>query len=181
MFIRANDLADDARHVWPDHPAAEGARYLAAYAEKYPALADEAIERISGDNVDLGPKYGRAAFIERMGDTYKFHRQGGKLELTIAALNGTDGVRFCITRQFLDNADLTANHLILAAIHYLKNLDETGCCNVKAPEKCLAAAVARCSRATGRNDEAAEHAKHMRALFEWLGPEAAASEMTSKK
>ena len=180
MFVRANDLADEARRVCPDHPAATGARYLAAYAKEYPALADEARSRIGGDNVDLGPKFGRAAFVEREGDTYKFRWQGGALKLTITELDATDGVRFSITRQFLGNADFTANHLILAAVHHLKNIDETGGCNVEAPEKCLAAAVGRCKQAAGQDDEAAEHAKHMLALFAWLEAHPGASEVADE-
>ena len=105
------------------------------------AIGAKARSRIGGDNVDLGPKFGRAAFVEREGDTYKFRWQGGALKLTITELDATDGVRFSITRQFLGYADFTANHLILAAVHHLKNIDETGGCNVEAPEKCLAAAV----------------------------------------
>jgi hypothetical protein len=180
MFVKANDLADEARRVCPDHPAATGAWYLAAYAKEYPALADEARERISGDNVDLGPKFGRAAFVEREGDTYKFRWEGGKLELTITELDAMDGVRFSITRQFLGNADFTANHLILAAVHHLKNIDETGGGNVEAPEKCLAAAVDRCKQAAGQDDAAAEHAKHMIALFAWLEAQPAANDVADE-
>ena len=171
MFGKANDLADEARQLAYDHPAATGAWYLAAYAEKYPDLADEALEKLNGDDVYLGPKYGRAAFVEREGDIYKFRWRGGKLELTLAELQKMDDVRFEMTRKFLDNADLTANHLILAAVHYLKNIDETGRYNFKQPEKCLEAAVARCEKAAGRGDEAAEHAEHMLGLFAWLESE----------
>ena len=181
MFVKANDLADEARRVCPDHPAATGAWYLAAYAKEYPDLADKARAGIGGDNVDLGPKFGRAAFVEREGDTYKFRWQGGRLELTITELDTTDGVRFSITRQFLSNADFTANHLILAAVHHLKNIDETGGCNVEAPEKCLAAAVGRCKQAAGQDDEAAEHAEHMLALFAWLESEPTANQVVSER
>lgn len=171
MFGKANDLADEARQLAYDHPAATGAWYLAAYAEKYPALAYEALEKLNGDDIYLGRKYGRVAFVEREGDIYKFRWRGGKLELTLAELQKMDDVRFEMTRKYLDNADFTANHLILAAIHHLKNIDETGRYNLKQPEKCLEAAVARCEKAAGQGDEAAKHAGHMLALFAWLESE----------
>lgn len=181
MFGKANDLADEARQLAYDHPAAMGAWYLAAYAEKYPSLADEALEKLNGDDVYLGPKYGRAAFVEREGDIYKFRWRGGKLDLTLAELKKMDEVRFEMTRKFLDNADFTANHLILAAVHHLKNIDETGRYNFKQPEKCLEAAVARCKKAAGRGDEAAEHAEHMLGLFAWLEPKPGGNESESGK
>ena len=77
MFGKANDLADEARQLAYDHPAAKGAWYLAAYAEKYPDLADEALEKLSGDDVYLGRKFGRVAFVARDGDLYQFRWRGG--------------------------------------------------------------------------------------------------------
>jgi hypothetical protein len=182
MFTKANDLVEEARHICPDHPGATGAWYLAAYAEKYSNLADEALTRLNGanDSVDLGPKFGRGAFIERNEDEYTFRCRGKNTKFPLAKLNAMDGVRFGITRQFLDNADLPANHLILAGIHYLKDIDETGRYNHKSREKCVAAAVDRCERVTSREDDVAEHATHMLALFEWLGSQADEQESASR-
>lgn len=167
-FGKANDLANEARQLASDHPAATGAWYLAAYAKNYPDLADEALEKMGGDDIYLGAKYGRVAFVERDEDTYKFRWRGGKLELSLAELKKMDDVRFGLTRKYLDNANHTANHLILAAVHYLKNIDETGRYNLEEPVTCLGAAVARCEIAVGKGDEVSEHARQMLALFAWL-------------
>lgn len=167
LFVKANDLAQEAIRLCPEHPAATGAWYLAAYAQQYPKLADEAMERLNGD-VDLGPKYGIAAFIERNGDTYTFRCRGGNRKFTSRQLGAMNGVRFRITRQFLDNAENPANELILAAVHYLKRIDTSGNQNLTNPAASLDAAVARCTNATRGADGLAEHAEHVMALFRWL-------------
>jgi hypothetical protein len=79
-----------------------------------------------------------------------------------------NGVRFRITRQFLDNADLPANNLILAAVHHLKSIDETGNYNHANADTCLDAAVARCQKAASRSDVVAEQAKQILELFDWM-------------
>jgi hypothetical protein len=179
MFSKANDLAYEACQLSSDHPATTGAWYLAAYAEKYPDLADEALEKLSGDDIYLGPTYGRMVFVEREGDVYKFRGRGRKLELMLAEREKMDDVRFEMTRTFLDNADHIANHLILAAVHYLKNIDETGRYNFRDSKRCLDAAIARCEIAAGQDDEVAKHAKHMLELFAWLESEPAVNELES--
>lgn len=167
LFVKANDLAQDALRLCPDHPAATGAWYLAAYAQQYTKLADEALERLNGD-VDLGSKYGIAAFIERNGDTYTFRCRGANRKFTSRQLGAMNGVRFRITRQFLDNAENPANDLILAAVHYLKSIDTSGNQNLANPAASLDAAVTRCTNATRGADGLAEHAGHVLALFRWL-------------
>jgi hypothetical protein len=179
MFARANNLAGEARHVCADHPAATGAWYLVAYAARYSELADEAITQLSSANdaVDLGPAYGCGAFIERNGDEYTFLCGGKKERFSIGELNVMQGVRFSITRQFLNNADFNANHLVLAAAHHFMDIDEKGLYSVESPEKCRAAAVELCERAMGREDEAAKHARHILLLFAWLESQPPADEV----
>lgn len=170
MFIKANDLAHEARDVCSDHPAAFGAWYLAAYTKQYTELADEALTRLNGanDDVFLGTKLGRGAFVERNDDTYTFFVKGRHIRLTEHELTQIDGVRSGITRRFLDKADNPANHLILASIHYGKHLDETGQLNLAQPKKCLIEAVGRCKRVAERDGEPAEHARHMLSMFAWI-------------
>lgn len=170
LFVKANDLAQDALQLQPDHQAAKGAWYLAAYAKQYTDLADEALSRLNSANTDvyLGPKYGRGAFVERDGDVVSFRCKGGKQSFTLQQLNSMDGVRFRITRQYLDNADNPANHLILAGMHYLKCIDEKGSFNAADPAACLDAAMTRCSKAVDANAEASGHAKDILALLVWL-------------
>lgn len=170
LFTKANDLAQEARRLCPNHPAATGAWYIAAYAEQYTGLADEALSRLNGahDDIDLGPKYGRSAFVERNGDAYTFRTKGGHKSFTATQLNNMDGVRFRIARQFLDNGDMPANDLILAAIHHLKNIDESGSYSRYNPERSLVAAQARCRGAADRGGEVSGHARHLLDLFAWL-------------
>lgn len=170
MFTKANDLAQEARRICPTHPAATGAWYVAAYAAQYPDLADEALSRLNGtnDDIDLGSRYGRSAFVERTGDTYTFRCKGGNKTFTAATLNSMDGVRFRIARQFLDDGGMPANDLILAAVHHLKNLDAAGNYSQYNRERSLVAAQARCRRAVGRDADVSKHARHLLALFDWL-------------
>ena len=169
-FATANDLAEQALRVFPQHRAAAGAWFLAGYAQQYTRLADEALAQLNNNNdeIELGPRYGRAAFIERNDDVYTLRCRGSNKKFTIQQLNGMNGVRFRITRQFLDNADLPANNLILAAVHHLKSIDETGNYNHANADTCLDAAVARCQKAASRSDVVAEQAKQILELFDWM-------------
>jgi hypothetical protein len=169
-FASANDLAKQALRVFPQHRAAVGAWLLAGYGQQYTKLADERLAQLNNNNdeIELGTRYGRAAFIERNDDVYTLRCRGSNKEFTVQQLNGMNGVRFRITRQFLDNADLPANNLILAAVHHLKSIDETGNYNHANADACLDAAVARCQKAASRSDVVAEQAKQILELFDWM-------------
>ena len=126
-FDAADDLGTEATRLAPHDPRGHGIRVLTAYLRQYPDLADEAIDRMNGAvEVDLGRRYGIGAFVERSGDEVVFMAKGRHERFTIREFNSLDGVRFRVTRQFLENGRQPANDLILGAVHYVKQLDETG-------------------------------------------------------
>lgn len=125
-FDGAEVTAKTALDRAPSLKAVKGVWAVIAYANKYSALADEAIDNLSeAVVVDFGGNYGICGFIERDGDTYKFRSRGRTVSFTREKLTGMTGPRFRLTERWLvkDNA---ANDLILGSIHLIKRLDATG-------------------------------------------------------
>ena len=119
-FDEADRDAQKALRAAPGFQEAAAVRFLVAYQRQYSDLADKALDALNGNNVVfLGKKYGNVAFIERNDDSIKFRVQGRNKAFTVKELNGTPGVRFGITKQFLDNAQNPANNLILGAWHFI--------------------------------------------------------------
>lgn len=126
-FDEADLNASKAIRTAPDYEEAEAVRFLVAYQRQYTALADQAIEVLNGNNtVFLGSRFGEGAFIERNADSLTFRVQGRNRKFTFNELNGTPGVRFRITEQYLDNADNPANDLILGAWHFIMQQTSDG-------------------------------------------------------
>ena len=119
-FDEADRDAQKALRAAPGFQEAAAVRFLVAYQRQYSDLADEALDALNGNNVVfLGTKYGDVAFIERNGNSITFRVPGRNKAFTVKELNGTPGVRFGITKQFLDNAQNPANNLILGAWHFI--------------------------------------------------------------
>ena len=111
----------------PGFQEAAAVRFLVAYQRQYSDLADKALDALNGNNVVfLGKKYGNVAFIERNGNSITFRVPGRNKAFTVKELNGTPGVRFGITKQFLDNAQNPANNLILGAWHFITQQTSDG-------------------------------------------------------
>lgn len=127
-FDEADLDAQKALMAAPDCDEAEAMRLAVAYVRQYPQHADEALAALNeNDVVDLGPKFGRAAFISRDDNgAITFQVKGRPKAFTPADLARISGVRFRITESFLDNASNPANDLILGAVHFVKRLDADG-------------------------------------------------------
>ena len=126
-FVEADLRAAKALKAAPGYERAEAMRLLVAYQRQYTDLADEAFEKLNGNNVvNLGPGYGDGAFIERDATNVTFKVAGRIERIAIRKLNGIPGVRFRITRDYLGNAKNPANDLILGAYHYVSGLTDDG-------------------------------------------------------
>ena len=126
-FDEADRDAQKALRAAPGFQEAAAVRFLVAYQRQYSDLADKALDALNGNNVVfLGKKYGDVAFIERNGDSITFRVPGRNKAFTVKELNGTPGVRFGITKQFLDNAQNPANNLILGAWHFITQQTSDG-------------------------------------------------------
>ena len=126
-FDEADRDAQKALRAAPGFQEAAAVRFLVAYQRQYSDLADEALDALNGNNVVfLGTKYGDVAFIERNGNSITFRVPGRNKAFTVKELNGTPGVRFGITKQFLDNAQNPANNLILGAWHFITQQTSDG-------------------------------------------------------
>jgi hypothetical protein len=126
-FDDADGLGSDAMRLAPRDPRGQAVRLLAAYVRQYPDLADHAVDAMNGTvEVDLGRRYGVGAFVERAGDEIVFLARGRHERFTVGRFNSLDGVRFRVTRQFLENGRQPANDLILGAVHFVQQRDETG-------------------------------------------------------
>lgn len=164
VFREADRLAQEAIALVPEDGRAKGVWCLAAYADKYSALADTAIDELDGSCViDFGGKYGTAGFVERHGDVFEFQCRGRNVPFTLAQLNSMDAVRFRIAARWLDGAGLPQNDLILGSIQYVKHLDETG--RYLGPEgPWKAAARGRWQKALGAPNVSVDVRQHA----EWL-------------
>lgn len=166
-FDEARRVADRAHKQLPD--ASDGLGYIISYAEQYSRLADEALKNLNGSNeVDLGPPYGKAQFVEQTPDEITFFARGKHKTFTLAKFNGLKGARFRVFRTYLDNAALPANDLIIGSYEFLLRINEQGVqdANGGMPE---AENRFRKVLASG-NTEAAEHATLMLAAVDLLGP-----------
>ena len=131
-FDEADRDAQKALRAAPGFQEAAAVRFLVAYQRQYSDLADKALDALNGNNVVfLGKKYGDVAFIERNGDSITFRVPGRNKAFTVKELNGTPGVRFGITKQFLDNAQNPANNLILGAWHFITQQTSDGLVNTE--------------------------------------------------
>lgn len=124
-LAEARALARRASKALPDE--SEGLNLMIDYFESYPALADEARIKLNGNSeVDLGKPWGKAQFVEQGPDTITFFVQGKHKRFTLQQFNELAGVRFRVTRDYLDRAASPTNHLILGASLFLMNIDENG-------------------------------------------------------
>ena len=131
-FDEADRDAQKALRAAPGFQEAAAVRFIVAYQRQYSDLADKALDALNGNNVVfLGKKYGDVAFIERNGDSITFRVPGRNKAFTVKELNGTPGVRFGITKQFLDNAQNPANNLILGAWHFITQQTSDGLVNTE--------------------------------------------------
>lgn len=105
----------------------EGLNLSLAYFEQYPGLADKARLALNGNSeVDLGPQLGRAQFVEQDSDSITFFARGKHERMTLEQFNELEGVRFRVTRDYLDRAASPVNDLILGASHFLLQIDDDG-------------------------------------------------------
>jgi hypothetical protein len=126
-FDDADELGLKAMRAAPADPRGEAVRRLQAYVRQYSDLADQAVDGMNGaTEVDLGRPYGVGAFVERAGDEIVFLARGRHERFTVERFNSLDGVRFRVTRQFLENGGKSANDLILGAVHFVQQRDEKG-------------------------------------------------------
>ncbi|MFM7289782.1 MAG: hypothetical protein ACKO6B_00950 [Planctomycetia bacterium] len=128
FFDEADLDAQKALMAAPDCDEAQAMRLAVAYVRQYPQLPDEALAALNeNDVVDLGPEFGRAAFISRDGaGSVTFQVKGRPQSFTSERLKSMSEVRFRVTESFLDNANNPANDLILGACHFVKRLDGDG-------------------------------------------------------
>jgi hypothetical protein len=127
FFDEADLDAQKALAVSPGLDEAEAMRLTAAYVRQYTGLAEDARKSLNGNNVvDLGPKWGRGAFIEMDEKSVTFRVRGKNKRFTFAELDAIPGARFRITAAFLDNAAIPVNDLILGAYQFVRQLDADG-------------------------------------------------------
>lgn len=124
-FDEALRLTQRASAALPDQ--SEGLGLIIEYARQYTQLAEQARRALNGSNeVDLGYPYGKAQFVEQDMNQITFFAKGKHERFPIAKFNSLKGVRFRVTRDFLDNAENSANDLILGACHFLMKVGDTG-------------------------------------------------------
>lgn len=152
FFDEADLDAQKAFKAAPGCGEAEAMRIVVGYVRQYTSLADEALAALNeNDVVDLGPKYGRAAFISRGDDgSITFQVKGRPKPFPPASLDKIPGFRFRVTESFLDNEEKPANDLILGAYHLVSKLDGDGTVN---PAGAIDAARERCRKAAGSGHE----------------------------
>ena len=124
-FDEALRLTQRASKALPDQ--SEGLGLIVEYAGQYTQLADQARQALNGSNeVDLGRPYGKAQFVEQDANQITFFAKGKHERFAIEKFNSLKGVRFRVTRDFLDNAENPANDLILGACHFLMKVSDKG-------------------------------------------------------
>jgi hypothetical protein len=127
FFDEADLDANKALAASPGLDEAEAMRLTAAYVRQYTGLAEDARKSLNGNNVvDLGPKWGKGAFIEQDAETVTFRVRGKNKRFSVAELDAIPGARFRITAAFLDNAENPVNDLILGAYQFVRQLDADG-------------------------------------------------------
>lgn len=164
-FTEARRVAERAHQELPDE--SDGLSYLISYAEQYSDLADEARLALNGNNaVDLGSPYGQAQFVEQTSEKITFFAKGKHKSFSIKEFDTRKGVRFRVFRNYLDNATLPANDLIIGAYQFLLRINERGeqDANGGVPE-----AKSRIRKAiTGGDPETIEHGTLMMKAIELL-------------
>jgi hypothetical protein len=166
-FEAAVDLGREVARLAPNDPRGKAVQLLALYAEQYPKLADEAIDRMNGAvEVYLGRRYGLGAFVERNGDELVFMANGRHVRLTVRELIALDGVRFRVTKQYLENGNQPANDLILGAIHYPKQLKRDGTFDQTGVLSQQAARDRWETAARTHDEQVADHARSLLSLLE---------------
>jgi hypothetical protein len=124
-FGAALELAQKAKPEMPEE--SDGLALMVAYVRQYLTLADDARLALNGSSeLDLGPKYGRVQFIEQNDTDISFFSQGRRETLPIRKFNSLPGVRFRVTRDYLDRAKNPANDLILGSYNFLLKVDANG-------------------------------------------------------
>jgi hypothetical protein len=153
-FFNEADLdAQKALMADPECDEAQAMRLAIGYVQQYSPLADEAMAALNANNVvDLGPKHGKGAFISRndADGSIKFQVKGRGKWFTIDELSSISGLRFRVTRDFLDNATNPANDLILGSYHLVSKLDGDGDVD---PKGAIEAARKRWRKAAESGDE----------------------------
>lgn len=166
-FDAADDFGTEAMRLAPHDPRGHGIRVLTAYLRQYPALADEAIDRMNGAvEVDLGRRYGRAAFVDRHDDELVFMANGRHVRLSLKQFKAIDGARFQVARQFLENGHQAANDLILGAAHLVMQINEAGVYRPQADAGRDAARLRWQAAAQSSEKVVADHAQDLLALLE---------------
>jgi hypothetical protein len=128
-FFDAAELSvGKALSAVPGDKRAEGMRLVIAYLKQYPTLADDALAGLNQNDteIDLGGRYGQAAYVDRAGDTLTLRVGGMNKKFTTNDINGIPGARFRITRDFLDRASNPVNDLILGARIFVSQQDDRG-------------------------------------------------------
>jgi len=127
LFDVGEEYARKAYKADPTCAEAKAVLLVSGYVREYTRLADEARKALNGSNVvDLGPGKGECAFIEQGDGWVTFRVNGKNTRFTDQELSNIPGLRFRITRQFLDNASNPGNDLILGAYQYIHCLDPDG-------------------------------------------------------
>lgn len=147
-FDEALRLSQRAAKALPDQ--GEGLELIVEYSRQYPGLADQAVKALNGSSeVDLGRPFGKAQFVDQNANEITFFAKGQHETFSIEKFNSLKGVRFRVTRDFLDNAENPANDLILGACHFLmkvndkgENADESD--GVREAERRIGKAIASC-------------------------------------
>lgn len=97
------------------------------YVRQYSDQADRARLALNGSSeVDLGRPWGNAQFVEQDADCITFFMNGKHERFTVKKFNGLEGVRFRLTRDYLDRGSNPTNDLILGSYQFLMHVDETG-------------------------------------------------------
>jgi len=128
-FDEALRLAGRAKRAMPDE--SEGLMLMIDYVEQYTGLADAAQLALNGSSeVDLGGKWGKAQFVQQDAESITFFAKGKHERFTQAQFEGIKGVRFRVTRDFLDRAANPTNDLIIGSYQFLMRVNESGILNV---------------------------------------------------
>ncbi|NQW47795.1 MAG: hypothetical protein HQ464_08515 [Planctomycetes bacterium] len=153
FFDEADLDAQKALMAAPGCDEAQAMRIAIGYVRQYSPLADQAMAALNQNSVvDLGPKHGKGAFITRndADGSIKFQVKGRGKWFTIDELASISGLRFRVTRDFLDNAVNPANDLILGSYQLVSKLDGDGDVD---PKGAIEAARKRWRKAAESGDE----------------------------
>ncbi|MFM8493941.1 MAG: hypothetical protein ACKOEM_00245 [Planctomycetia bacterium] len=166
-FEAAVDLGRTVARLAPRDPRGKAVQLLALYAEQYPQLADEAIDRMNGAvEVYLGPRYGVGVFVDREGDEIVFMAKGRHVRFTVREFKALNGVRFRLTEQYLENGQQPANDIILGAVHYATHLKQDGTFDQDRNLSLEAARDRWETAARSHDDGVADHARSLLSLLE---------------